>query len=105
MTVAMGETANLAHLRSDVRIPVALDASVTHVRGNMAVRLIDLSRSGAAAETAAPPPTGAGVTLRLGELVAAGRVLWVDGRRFGIGFDKRIRATDVLLQSHRARGA
>jgi hypothetical protein len=43
------------------------------------------------------------VTLELGPMTIAGRVAWTEGRRFGLRFDRRLRATEVFLISRQSR--
>ena len=69
----------------------------------MTARLLDLSRHGAALSALLPPPRDSAVRLELDHLAIAARVVWTDGRRFGLRFETRLRATDIFLLSHRRR--
>ena len=71
----------------------------------MVIRLIDLSRNGALAETARPPPAGTWVRLAGERLEVAARIAWVRGGRFGLAFDAPIRATELFYQLGRSREA
>jgi hypothetical protein len=89
--------------RSDLRIALDAEAVVLHRETAMSARLLDLSRHGAALSALLPPPRGSVVRLELDHLAIAARVVWTDGRRFGLRFENRLRATDIFLLSHRRR--
>jgi hypothetical protein len=89
--------------RTELRIAVHAEAVIVHQSEARTARLQDLSRRGAALWAAAPPPAGATVTLELGPMTIAGRVAWTEGRRFGLRFDRRLRATEVFLISRQSR--
>jgi hypothetical protein len=89
--------------RRDLRIPLDAEAVVLHRETAMTARLLDVSRHGAALSALVPPPRGAAVRLELGSLALAARVVWTDGRRFGLHFESRLRATDIFLLSRRSR--
>ena len=89
--------------RSDIRLPLAAEAIVLHREMAMTARLLDVSRHGAALSAPLPPPRDAAVRLELGTLAVDARVVWTDGRRFGLRFETRLRATDIFLLAHRSR--
>lgn len=89
--------------RTELRIAVDAEAVVVHQSEARTARLQDLSRNGAALWAPAPPPAGAAVTLALGSMTIAGRVAWTEGRRFGLRFERRLRATEVFLISRQSR--
>ena len=85
--------------RSDLRVPLDAEAVVLHQGAAMTA----LSRHGAALSALLPPPRGATIRLELDSLSVGARVVWTDGRRFGLRFETRLRATDIFLLSHRSR--
>ena len=89
--------------RNDLRVPLDAEAVVLHQGAAMTARLLDLSRHGAALSALLPPPRGATIRLELDSLSVGARVVWTDGRRFGLRFETRLRATDIFLLSHRSR--
>ena len=92
------------HLRAELRLPVDSAAIVLHRGRALTARMEDFSRGGAGLSANVPPPPDAPVTLEVGDLAIAARVAWTAGRRFGLSFDSRIRATDVFLLSRQSRG-
>lgn len=61
--------------------------------------LLDVSATGALAHIADPPETGSSVQLALGEAMRVGRVIWTEGRRFGVRFRAPLtdaQASDIL---------
>lgn len=89
--------------RSELRIPLDADTVVLHRGIPMTARLLDLSRQGAALSAPLPPPRDSAVRLELDHLAIPARVVWTDGRRFGLRFETRLRATDIFLLSNRRR--
>lgn len=89
--------------RQERRFPVYLAALVRTGEQTRAVRLRDLSRGGALAETPAPPLAGDTVVLRVERLSVEARVAWTRGARFGLAFEAPIRATDLLVLLGRSR--
>ncbi|WP_313809578.1 PilZ domain-containing protein [Sphingobium sp.] len=57
--------------------------------GDIAFRahFLDLSCSGALAHSETPPTDGASLTVEALGLEARGRVIWINGKRFGIQFN------------------
>lgn len=72
--------------------PARMVAGATERR----VHLLDLSESGALVHSAEPAPApGAVVTLHLGVKHAPARVVWADGRRFGVRFAVALTRADL----------
>ena len=82
---------------------MSLAASVETERGPVAVRLLDLSVGGALAESALAPAVGSRVILRRERIEVAARVIWKRGARFGLAFDRPIKATELFFQLSRNR--
>ena len=91
------------HRRAELRLPVDAGATVRHRGQVLTARVEDVSRGGAALRAAVPPPRDAPVTLEMGEMAIAARVAWTAGRRFGVSFEQRLRATDVFLVCRQSR--
>lgn len=72
------------------RINLLLSAVLKCDGSTTAVRIRNLSIGGAVIETKNLPVEGAAVTLRRGNLVATGKVAWVNPQRAGINFDEAI---------------
>lgn len=89
--------------RADLRMPVSLMATLDCNGGAIRVRLVDMSRTGALAEAVNPPSPGAAVLVRLDRMFIPARISWVHRQRFGIEFDERIRASDLLIRVHESR--
>lgn len=62
--------------------PVALRAGDTAIRAHF----LDLSCAGALAHSETPPSDGSFLTVEALGLEASGRVIWTNGKRFGIQF-------------------
>ena len=73
--------------RRDERTHLFLVATLYAGNTSAAVRVRNLSPSGALVEAASLPPPGATVVLRRGLLEAAGRVAWSGQGRAGLSFD------------------
>lgn len=84
---------------------VLLSGEVRSRRGAAACRIHDLSRGGACIEADAAHAVGESVTFARGGLKVVGRVAWSRGKRFGITFDERIRATELLVQMSHSRSS
>ncbi len=68
-------------------------------------RICDLSRCGLRAFATRAVPVGTAATVRRGSLSLAGKVVWSQGRQFGMRFDGAIRATDLFVQVSQSRSA
>ena len=78
------------------RHKVFLPVRMTSASGDSRVHLINVSLTGALAHQAAPPSRGTPVGIDVEGRTVAGRVVWVDGQRFGIAFAERL--TDRTLR-------
>jgi len=90
--------------RKDLRIAFDAEAVVIHDGVPFSARVADVSRGGAALSAPLPPPKDATVTLELGSHALVARVAWRGGRRFGLHFETRLRASDVFLLTRQCRG-
>jgi hypothetical protein len=93
------------HLRRERRFAVDLAATLRGEAAEVAVRLLDLSRSGALAACPRPPAVLSLVTLVRGALAIEARVAWAGRDRFGLEFASPIRATDLLVQLSLSRAS
>lgn len=102
MTDAFGGEADMADLtssavqrRQDPRHkmfgPVALRTGDTAFRAHF----LDLSCSGALAHSETPPMDGSLLTVEALGLEARGRVIWTNGKRFGIQFSTPLTSTTM----------
>ncbi len=91
--------------RREQRFEVDLPASLQTEAGTASLRLLDLSRGGALAETPRPPAPGICAILSRERMAVAARVIWVRGARFGLAFDAPISATELFFQLGRSRAA
>lgn len=91
--------------RCEPRFRVRLSALVRTDAVALPVRLLDLSRGGALAEGRCPLARATAATLICERLEIAARVAWVRGGRFGLTFERPIRATDLFFQLGRNREA
>jgi hypothetical protein len=89
--------------RRDERTHLFLVATLYAGNGSAAVRVRNLSPSGALVEAASLPPPGATVVLRRGPLEAAGRVAWAGGGRAGLSFDGSVMVSAWLPTKQAAR--
>ena len=89
--------------RAERRFAVSLAASVVTEGGSVAVRLLDLSVGGALAESALAPAVGSRVILERERIEVAARVIWKRGVRFGLAFERPIKATELFFQLSRSR--
>ena len=71
-----------------------LAATIDGGGGPMAVRVRNLSESGAMLEGAALPQPQTRISMRRGELQVDATVMWVEGERCGIRFDQGIAVDD-----------
>ena len=79
------------------RSRVLLSAKVTTARGELDVRLRNLSQYGALLLCDTPPPLRSEVTFERGEIRASAHVIWTDGARFGIEFHEPIDEHELLV--------
>jgi hypothetical protein len=100
-----GALAAEATPRREPRFALSLSALVRTEARVVPIRLIDLSRNGAMAETGRPPPAGTRVRLAGERLDVPAYIAWVKGGRFGLAFDTPIRATELFYQLGRSREA
>lgn len=91
--------------RREQRFAVGLAASLRTEARTASLRLLDLSRGGALAETSHPPAPGTRATLSRERLAVTARVVWVRGARFGLAFETPISATELFFQLGRSRAA
>jgi hypothetical protein len=103
MQFRQGRTTGDPPSRAERRFAVSLAASVVTERGSLAVRLLDLSVGGALAESALAPAVGIRLILRRERIEVAARVIWKRGARFGLAFERPIRATELFFQLSRSR--
>jgi len=103
MFITIEQQAGSSYPRSEPRMNVMLDGHVRSRRGTFPCRVHDLSRGGACVEAQVPHARGETVTVVRGGLEVKGTVAWSEGRRFGIYFDERIRATELLIQMSASR--
>ncbi|HEU0043205.1 PilZ domain-containing protein [Sphingomonas sp.] len=80
-----------ARARRKLFQPAQLDAA----GGTRRMHLLDLSETGALANSPEPPPSGSFVSLICGDLRRSARVVWVEGRRFGLAFVMPLSANEV----------
>lgn len=93
----MGDlTGGASQRRHDLRHkmfgPVALRTSDTAFRAHF----LDLSCSGALAHSETPPAYGSFLAIEALGLEASGRVIWTNGKRFGIQFSTPL--TPAMMQ-------
>jgi len=88
----------LEEKRGPKRTRVLLSAKLQSGEESLKANLLNLSVSGALLDAAAPPPADTVVTLSRGNMEARGRVLWVNGHRFGMTFDEPIDEAVVAEQ-------
>src|SRR5688572_12162062 len=91
--------------RREHRFEARLEAELRTATRTLPVRLLDLSRSGALAESRLPPVAGSAVTVVGDRLEVAARVVWVRGSRFGLAFVTPIGAMEMFLHLGRSREA
>ena len=79
------------------RVRVLLSATLETPDGDQAVKLRNLSSTGARIDTDRPPLIGTLVTFRRGRTVAAGTVVWATPPSIGIEFIRPIHQSEVLV--------
>lgn len=89
--------------RKSQRSKVLLAATIEEVGSPRPVKLRNLSADGALVESDALPAKGSSVVFRRNELVAQGRVVWVNGQFAGIAFDEKLNPEQVLRHVPEAR--
>jgi hypothetical protein len=94
-----------AHHRRNKRSLVLLAAKVRMSKGELEVRLRNLSQNGALLEADTPPSVGTELVFERGETVVKARVAWVSDRRFGIEFLDPIEESEVLVHVGRPKTA
>ena len=72
------------------RHKVFLPARMITPQGDLRVHLINVSVTGALAHYELPPVVGTVIALEIGGWTIGGRIVWTDGRRFGIAFSGRL---------------
>jgi hypothetical protein len=83
--------------RRSKRSRVLISAKVATTRGEVDVRLRNLSQYGALLDCDRPPPLRSEVTFERGELRVPAHVIWTDGERFGIEFHEPIDEHEVMM--------
>jgi hypothetical protein len=87
--------------RKAKRARVLLAARLSTERGELDVRLRDLSRKGALIECDRPPAVGAEVVFTRGSTTVPARVAWAGANRVGLEFKYMIDESEVLVQLRR----
>jgi hypothetical protein len=95
MPQVMNES-SVAQNRRSRRANVLLAATIEAARGELSVRLRNLSSDGALIEADELPEKGEQVLFRRNEISAKGRVAWVLDRHAGLAFDKKLDPEVVL---------
>ena len=93
----------LLERRKDERRSVLLSTHVEWDGGLLAAVMLNISRSGAMMAAVNGPVAGQGVTLLLDEGRTAGRVIWAEGYRFGLGFTRPLTQSCFEAIVERAR--
>ncbi len=99
--IASGE--GVKQLRTEPRMKVLLTGELSSRRGEVACRIVDISRGGVSLDADRAHEVGEEICFRRGTLQAKGRIMWSRGKRFGIRFDEPIRATELLVQMSHSR--
>jgi hypothetical protein len=81
--------------RRDARVKLFHPAELIVGDTTTRAHLLDVSQGGALVHTIAPPEVGAAVKLHFADLHRRSRVIWVDGLRFGVTFDRQITAEQL----------
>ena len=89
--------------RKSRRSKVLLAATLEEVGAPHSVKLRNLSADGALVESKDLPAKGAAVVFRRNELIAPGRIIWVNGQFAGIAFDEKLAPEQVLRHIPEAR--
>lgn len=64
--------------------------------GSLPIRIRNMSRSGALIESAVLPELGEKISVKRGQLQAAGRIVWRSGRRAGVSFEAAVHVSDWM---------
>jgi hypothetical protein len=103
----MGKPYSLKHVpverRASQRERVMLPASVAIGAQAYSARMVNIERSGAMLETAAPVLAGASVVVHCGTVAAQAVVVWTGVGRIGVHFVSPLRLDEVEEQLSRAR--
>lgn len=83
--------------RIKARRRVLLAATLETPKGELQVRLRNLSSTGALVEMREPPEVGTLVTLRRGKTIAPGTVRWATSVSIGLEFIRPIHESEVLV--------
>lgn len=79
------------------RARVLLAAKIQTAKGEMSVRLRDLSQKGALIECDSPPPVNSEVVFSRSQTVVQARVAWSAGGKAGLQFHEPIDESEVLV--------
>nr|WP_166179182.1 PilZ domain-containing protein [Altererythrobacter segetis] len=93
----------LDHARSEPRTNMFVMASISATTASGPVKIRNLSPRGALIESSTLPATGESLELKRGALFAAGEVVWREGNRAGLRFDRSIDVIDWLPSAHCAQ--
>jgi len=74
-----------------------LSAVVRTPAGDFAVKLRDISRTGAVAQGSVAPQVGSTVSFTSGTISTQAEVLWERSGRFGLRFEKPVEEADLLI--------
>jgi hypothetical protein len=74
--------------RAEVRRSVLIEALVEADGREIRAIMLDVSRGGAMLAAADGPETGAEIRVLVDKAVIAGNVIWAEGYRFGISFER-----------------
>jgi hypothetical protein len=91
------DRADGSNRRIRARRRVLLSATLETPKGELQVRLRNLSSTGALIEMAHPPEVGTLVTLRRGRTIAPGTVRWATSVSIGLEFIRPIQESEVLV--------
>lgn len=80
----------LVERRADERRSVLLPAIVHADGGEIRAILLDISRSGAMLAAVEGACAGTAIKLVVDEGLMAGRIIWSEGYRFGVNFDRKL---------------
>ena len=83
--------------RQSKRSRVLLSAVVRTPAGDFAVKLRDISRTGAVAQGSVAPQVGSTVSFTSGTISTQAEVLWERSGRFGLRFEKPVEEADLLI--------
>ena len=81
--------------RAATRHKIFAPTSLTGAGGEMRVHLLNVSATGALVHASMPPASGHRVQIRIGAEMVRAQIVWVDGARFGVVFDRALDATVI----------